>query len=138
MRDEHRLTPQQPTPSPLFIGRLIPGLGGERARVAHLFPPQETDTGRLRALCGARLRIADLEWLPEIGGMPCDHCLAHVRRPGEAEPVKTLPCAPSDSRILPGPSTGHTNPLPGVAEAPDPMPGETGQRDPVSSLPGPR
>lgn len=62
---------------PIILGRIKPGRARESHRVVHVF--SLANDGRqattLTARCGERLPIDDIQWLPRLIGMPCDHCL---------------------------------------------------------------
>ncbi|TDV54212.1 hypothetical protein [Actinophytocola oryzae] len=61
---------------PRLLGRLKPGRALESRRVVHVFLleacPNDTF---LTAQCGETLRVRDLDWLPRLGGMPCEQCV---------------------------------------------------------------
>ena len=65
----------------VILGRLKPGRVRESHRVVHVFPlttdALHTATAALTARCGIQLLITDLQRLPRLIGMPCDHCLLH-------------------------------------------------------------
>jgi hypothetical protein len=64
----------------VFLGRLKRGRVRESRRVVHVFPlalgtPRGTT---LTASCGETLAVDDLQWLPEVTGMPCERCVLHT------------------------------------------------------------
>jgi hypothetical protein len=63
----------------VILGRLKPGRARESHRVVHVFPlaTEGTHATTLTARCGEQLLVADVQWLPRLIGMPCDHCLLH-------------------------------------------------------------
>lgn len=68
-------------PEPVtVIGRPAPGSVGETRRCAHLFAlePGAVLCGDMRARCGTRLSLPEIEWLPLGAGMPCEYCLARA------------------------------------------------------------
>jgi hypothetical protein len=60
--------------------RLRPGVAPESHRAAHLvvFAPGARQYDAVSALCGAELRLVDVQWLPLGSGMPCERCLARA------------------------------------------------------------
>jgi hypothetical protein len=64
----------------VFLGRLKRGRVRESRRVVHVFPlaldtPRDTT---LTASCGETLAVDDLQWLPQVTGMPCERCVLHT------------------------------------------------------------
>lgn len=63
----------------VILGRLKAGRVRESHRLVHVFPVAEIQhSGTVTARCGMRLPVNDLQWLPAVTGMPCEHCLLHI------------------------------------------------------------
>ncbi|MFD2415426.1 winged helix-turn-helix domain-containing protein [Amycolatopsis pigmentata] len=67
----------------LVMARPRQGTVGERERMVHLFEVDhhEITNGHLAALCSKRFNLAELEFLNEVTGMPCEVCLSRAPRP---------------------------------------------------------
>ena len=68
----------------VLLGRLKPGLIRETRRVVHVFllVPEARQATMLTSRCGERLPVTDLQWLPGLSGMPCEHCVLDSLTPG--------------------------------------------------------
>jgi hypothetical protein len=63
----------------VFLGRLKPGCAPESRRLVHVFllTSEARHSSTLTARCGETLPVDDTQWLPNLAGMPCEHCLLH-------------------------------------------------------------
>jgi hypothetical protein len=63
---------------PVVLVRYRPGVVGETARLVHVVVlPAQGQAGAVEALCGAALRLADMETVAPGEGMPCTVCVLH-------------------------------------------------------------
>jgi hypothetical protein len=70
--------PQDDYSDPVIVlGRLKPGTARETQRVVHTFllVRDLLHDAVVTARCGVRLAAGDLQWLPGMTGMPCEHCV---------------------------------------------------------------
>ncbi|MFL6122933.1 hypothetical protein [Actinophytocola sp.] len=72
----------------VLLGRLKPGTALESRRVVHVFPllPDAQALAVLTPLCGERLPVEDMQWLPGMTGMPCEPCLMRNGRAATQAP----------------------------------------------------
>ena len=63
----------------VFLGRIKPGRAPESRRLVHVFllTPEARYAAMLTARCGVTLPVDDVHWLPQLAGMPCEHCIVH-------------------------------------------------------------
>ena len=61
----------------VILGRLKPGRATESRRLVHVFllTSDARHSATLTARCGATLPVEDTQWLPNLSGMPCEHCI---------------------------------------------------------------
>ncbi len=90
---------------PVVLVRYRPGVVGETARTVHVVPlPTNDQANTVSAVCGAALRLEDLETVNPGEGMPCTGCLlTHVMSttPAAQEPPASSP-DPADGGLAAG------------------------------------
>lgn len=77
---------------PMILVRYRPGVTGQSARIVHMIPlPTDRQVGAVSAICGALLRLHNIETVIPGQGMPCRLCV--VNHVTSSAPTGKLPTA---------------------------------------------